>query len=569
MHLPKYRWSAETRTAWKNRQEIRAAKLSRRDLFTMGLLTSGGYLVAKSGLSVRASHDPPESPPTTPFLEPLPIPPVKQPVPSLFPAPQVSPLPGEGRTRPHQALTLYPPQKLYEVHQVEAQHSWHPQLPTQPVWGFDGIVPGPTYHARYGEPILVRNFNDLPQDHVGFGIPQVTTHLHNHHTPSESDGFACDFYPFEIGGPELFYDQHYPNILAGGDIRESLSTLWYHEHRVDFTAENVYKGLAGFFFLFNEFDTGDESTGFRLPSGDFDIPLFLADKLFDEDGVLFFDEFDFDGLVGDKFTVNGKIQPFFQVHPRKYRFRILDGGPSRFYELFLTDLNNAGQTFPFVQITNDGNLLPGPISVTSLRLGVAERADIVIDFAQFAGQSIYLENRLEQDDGRRPDDILDGGEGNLLVRFDVVLPSVPDSPPLPATFYDLPPAPRSEAVNTREFKFERRNGQWAINGEFMDCETPRATPSRGTAEIWRLRNSSGGWAHPIHIHFEEFQILTINGEPVQPGSVNQSRKDVVRLEVNTEVELFLRFRDFLGRHVMHCHNTVHEDHAMMLRFDIV
>ena len=166
----------------------------------------------------------------------------------------------------------------------------HPQLPPQPVWGFARLSdppnvawsPGPTYVAEYDQPILVRNFNDLPKNNEGFGRNQVSTHLHNGHTPSESDGFPCDWY--DSG---KFYDQHYPNVLAGfdsthppkGDINESLSTLWYHDHRVDFTAQNVYKGLAGFYLLFNEFDTGNENTGFKLPSfPDFDIPLMLADK---------------------------------------------------------------------------------------------------------------------------------------------------------------------------------------------------------------------------------------------------------------------------------------------------
>src|SRR5229473_747819 len=124
-------------------------------------------------------------------------------------------------------------------------------------------------------------------------------------------------------------------------INEALSTLWYHDHRVDFTAQNTYKGLVGFYCLFNQFDTGDETTGFHLPSfPQFDIPLAFADKVYDPTtGVLAFDLFNLDGILGDKFLVNGKIQPFFEVQPRRYRFRLLDTGPSRFYEFFLTNLN--------------------------------------------------------------------------------------------------------------------------------------------------------------------------------------------------------------------------------------
>ncbi|MBX3223906.1 MAG: multicopper oxidase domain-containing protein [Labilithrix sp.] len=578
--------------------------LGRRDLVRLGLVAgagSAGYLFSNRAFSApgRGDVDDAEvrdcllrggvgqsgrgnaqSPQTTPFVEPLPIPPVKQPVASLTPAPQVDPLPGEGRTRPHQALTRFPPKKLYEIRQREARHRFHRDLPPSTVWGFDGIVPGPTFHARYGEPILVRNFNDLPQNHRGFGIPQVSTHLHNGHTPSESDGFPTDFFPFVVGGPQRFYDQHYPNVLAGfsrqyppnGDPREAMSTLWYHDHRVDFTAPNVYKGLAGFYLLFNDKDTGDETTGFRLPSGPFDVPMMFADKLFDRDGQLFFDLFNFDGLLGDKFTVNGKIQPFFRVQPRRYRFRWLNGGPSRFYELFLTDPNDRRRAIPFTQISSDGNLLPSSITQTSVRLSVAQRADVVVDFSQFRpGTSLILENRLEQRNGRGPTgDILAAGQGDALLRFDVVQPGTPDrSLPPPYTFYEVNRPTRAEldAANVRIWEFERGNGQWQVNGEFFDGNEIRASIPEGASEIWVLRNRSGGWQHPIHIHFEELQILSRNGAPPPPNE--RGRNDVVRLGFNEEVRVFVRFRDFVGRYPMHCHNTIHEDHAMMIRFDVV
>ena len=574
----------EIEAATRNRRELIAAKLSRRELIKMGLITSAGLLVPKRGLSARWRNpragipdDNPASPLTRAFVEPLPIMPIKQAVASLNPAPTVVPniAGGEGRTRPHQALTLFPPKKLYQVVQKAAQVSMSPDLPVQTIWGFDGIIPGPTYIARYGEPILVRNVNNLPTNNGGFGLPSVTTHLHNNHTPSESDGFPCDF--FEIG---QFYDQHYPVVLAGfasdhppnGDINESLSTLWYHDHRVDFTAQNIYKGLAGFFLIFNDQDTGDETTGFHLPSGQFDIPMMLTDKVFDSNGQLFFDLFNLDGILGDKFLVNGKIQPFLHVHPRRYRFRWLDSGPSRFYQIFLTDLNNLSAHNMFWQIATDGNLMPMPVQIESARIGVAERVDVIIDFSQFAGKTIYLENRLEQQDGTGPTgDILPAGGGNLLLQIIVDLPAVADNSVDPAThpqFYSLPsttPAPRV----TRTFEFDNSNGGWTINDRFMDCNEPRFTVQQNTVEHWILINSSGGWQHPIHIHFEEFQILSINGHrPPTSPLVQTGRKDVVRLEFDTTVELFFRFRDFLGRYPMHCHNTVHEDHAMMLRWDI-
>jgi FtsP/CotA-like multicopper oxidase with cupredoxin domain len=422
---------------------------------------------------------------------------------------------------------------------------------------------------------LVRNFNDLPSvgQNGGFGLPSVTTHLHNGHTPSESDGGPCFFY--ERG---QWYDQHYPNVLAGilsthpgtGDIKEAMSTLWYHDHRIDFTAQNVYKGLAGFYLLFNQFDTGDEGTGFHLPSfPEFDIPMMFADKVLDEDGQIFFDLFNLDGIIGDTFTVNGKVQPFFRVKPRRYRLRLLDAGPSRFYEFFITDPNDLNNKNPFWVIANDGNLLPRPVQVESVRIGVAERVDVIIDFRQFAGKSVYLENRLVQIDGRGPTDIIQpAGAGNRLVRFDVDSRPARDDSADPETmrFYNLPDATEPPRI-IRTFKFDRLNGQWSINGQFANCEDRRVKIKKNSVEHWVLQNLSGDWQHPVHIHFEEHQILSRQRRPV--GPVERGRKDVVRLVENEVVNLFFRFRDFTGTYPLHCHNTVHEDHAMMLLWEIV
>lgn len=530
----------------------------------------------------------PASPPTRSFVDPLPIIKVATPVPSLNPAPTVNPntAAGESRTRPHQALTIFPPTTFYRVSQEQAQVRFSPDLPLQTLWVFnDGTgpsYPAPTYVSRYGGANLVRNFNNLPPEaqNGGFGLPSVSTHLHNGHTPSESDGFPRDF--FERGH---FYDQHYPNVLAGilsthpgtGDINEALSTLFYHDHRLDFTAQNSYKGLVGFYLLFNNFDTGDETTGFRLPSfPQFDIPLLFADKSFDpESGQLAFDLFSLDGVLGDKFLVNGKIQPFFQVKPRRYRFRLLNTGPSRFYEFFLTDLDDTSAHNTYFVIANDGNLLPRPVEVESMRIGVAERTDVIIDFRPFAGKSIYLENRLNQVNGQGPvvgsecnlPEILAAGQGNLLLRFDVEGAAAADNSADPAQmkFYDLPRVvpPRI----TRNLRFDRLNGQWSINGQFIDCDTIRFAVRQNSVENWVLENQSGDWTHPIHIHFEEHQILSRNGVR-PPLAVERSRKDVSRLQANERVQLFFRFRDFHGRYPLHCHNMIHEDHAMMGRWEI-
>jgi FtsP/CotA-like multicopper oxidase with cupredoxin domain len=628
--------------AAKNRRELIAAGLtSRRDLLKMGLLTAGGMLVAKSGLSARAgqqvqTNSPPSSgqntspgtnqncipgnqtasPPTRPFVQAVPIMPLAQRVSSLTPTPTENPNVGAGEVRaasfqaPLIDANRFPvvPGTLYNIHQRQFVKSQHPDLPMQTIWGFDDGTgtrsPGPTYQAFYGRPQLTRNINSLPsiteKNNSGFGMASVSTHLHNAHNPSESDGNPCDFY---TNGH--FCDQYYPNVLAGfnsdhepnGDINESLGTLWYHDHRVDFTSQNTYKGLLGFYCLFNQFDTGNDDTGFRLP--DFpahDIPLAFADKVYDpESGQLVFDLFNLDGILGDKFLVNGVIQPFLNVEPRRYRFRLLDTGPSRFYEYFLTDLNNLGAQNPYWLIATDGNLLPHPVQVQSVRLGPAERVDVIIDFRQFAGKTIYLENRLNQLSGQGPvavdsqvaaqnsastecslvlnanqPAILPAGAGNLLLQFRVSGTAVQDDSVDPATnptFYQLPDT-TAEARIVRTFKFDRLNGQWSINGQFMDCNTFRFAVRQNSTEQWLLTNLTGDWTHPIHIHFEEHQILSRNrAKPTVPADLG--RKDVTQVHPNERVQLFFRFRDWLGKYPMHCHNVVHEDHAMMALWHVV
>ncbi len=611
--------------AFKNRQElIKAGLMNRRSLIKLGLLSGTGYLVAKNGLSAWAygggsSTGQCASPPTTPFTMQLPIMPVKQPVPwsSLSPAPQISPrtsinpatgIAYEGRTRAHQAPPLgfpFPAPVAYQVTQKAGLVTMSSQLPQQPMWGFDGIYPGPTYVAQYGTPVLIRNVNALAGDNAGFGIPSVSTHVHNAHTPSESDGFPEDY--FETG---QYYDQYYPNALAGfnsthrpnGDIDEALSTLWYHDHRVSFTAQNVYKGLAGFYLLFNAFDTGNETTGFRLPTfPDYDIPMMFGDRCFDPaTGINVFDSFNLDGILGDKLTVNGVIQPVLHVHPRRYRLRWLNSGPSRFYQIHLTDLNNLSVNNQLWQISNDGNLLPKPVQVPAVALGVGERADVIVDFSRFAGKTLYVENRLAQTNGRGPTGtLLAAGQGKLLLKIVVDLPQVADNSVDPATlptFYALPSTSAQPRVQ-RYFDFDlTRNGEWTVNNQFFNGGSPRFTVAQNSVETWSLSNGRGGdpeWAHPIHVHFEEFQILS--GAPgLYPDSryssgnnwgggsswgggsnwgggstgTNLARKDVVRLTSRGDVKLFFRFRDWLGRYAMHCHNIIHEDHAMMIRFDI-
>lgn len=492
----------------------------------------------------------------------------------------------------HQRYEEFKPRKFYIEHLQEFLWQYHPEPPYDRgswSWGFNGITPGPTYRARYGEPILVRRFNDLPPfgtGNVRFALPSVTIHLHNAHTASESDGIPSDF--FEVGE---FYDYHYANFPAGFDDREKLTTLWYHDHRVDYTAPNVYAGLSGIHLFFDEQDSGNERDprpgAFRLPSSRYDVPMILHDVQFDKNGQVVWDfldpvpseedlgvsggTFTVNGMIGDQVTVNRIIKPFLEVEPRKYRLRIINGGPSRFYELELhADSAKKTGVPPFVVIATDGNLLPEPIEADELRLAVAQRHDVVVDFSRFApGDHIYLVNRLQMRvDGAGPTGrLLD--EGDPILRFEVIRARGGDPSRIPDRLRDLPPIDLDEVRRERVWDFDYSNGLWTINGKLFDPNRIDARVEQGSAEIWTFRSLGNSWSHPTHIHFEEFQILERNHQPLEVGDVQRSRKDDMWIGPNDEFKIFMRFRDFFGRYVMHCHNVVHEDNAMMIRWDVV
>src|SRR5713101_3325754 len=372
----------DIQNALKNRLELVKAGLTRRDLMKMGLMTGAGLLLAKGGLT-HAQTAPSSfsggcfggcnvgcSPqPRAPFIDPMPIPPQLQarPLtdPGLQPNPTICPntAAGEGRGQFNGSLIAgsdcfqffnqYPPQQ-YFVERIRANSNFRitsdTNIPAQTIWGYNlggsaasdvATFPGPTIVSHYQQPWLIRRFNELPDQsqNGGFGVPEMSTHLHNFHTAPESDGGPCrwffrgQYFDYYFTAQQAgFASDHQPN----GDVNESLSTLWYHDHRIDHTAENTYKGLEGLHLLFNQFDTGNEtdpSPAFHLPSyPQFDIPIILTDKLLDPGtGLICFDTFNFKGLIGDVQLANGIVQPFLSVSQRRYRFRVLDGGPSRFY----------------------------------------------------------------------------------------------------------------------------------------------------------------------------------------------------------------------------------------------
>jgi FtsP/CotA-like multicopper oxidase with cupredoxin domain len=569
----------------------------------------------------------------------------------------------------------------------------HPNFPVQnplSLWTFDGTFPPKLLLARYGEPILFRHYDALPVDpgaNMGFGLHTLTTHEHNGHTPAESDGYTQSFF-----FPGKYYDYNWPMVLAGndtintaatdpkagapngsggitkvpGDWRETMSTHWFHDHMLDFTAQNVFKGNAAMMNYYSSVDRGNEAindgVNLRLPSGtaldwgnrDYDVNLMVADKAWDAAGQLFFNIFNLDGFLGDQMTANLCWKPYFEVRARRYRFRILNASVSRYFRIALVrEVNGTSGEFqglpgsglsynrvPFYMIANDGNIMQHSVYFNSTSTGsfvtrrgilptqgIGERYDIIVDFAQFpAGTKLYMVNLLEHQDGQKPNreislsSILNGQYHNRSVapadqpvvssgkyqtdpcvtrflQFRVMSYSGTDQSMNPAEFVEgnhlgpngtdkkmipLPGFTSTELNNALEREFEFNNESrdsvpWTIktdgsrDGVGMDPRRLSAAPVLGAVEVWHLKNSRNDWSHPVHIHFEEGQILARGGSP-PPAWEKFARKDIYRLggegDSTDSVDLAIRFREFLGSYMEHCHNTQHEDHSMLLRWDI-
>ncbi len=451
-----------------------------------------------------------------------------------------------------------------------------------------------------------------------------------------------------------------------GDWHETMSTHWFHDHMLDRTAPNVYKGNAAMMNYYSGVDRGKE--GFRcnydapanninlcFPSGtalswgnrDYDVQLSLADKAWDTQGQLDFAPMNTDGFLGDRMTVNWLYDPYFEVRARRYRFRMLDASVSRFFKIAIVqEIDGSGgelpgqngKTYhrvPFHMIANDGNIMEHAVPFPNAQsndlpvMGVAERHDIVVDFSQFpVGTKLYMVNTLDFVDGRGPKniiplaDILDGtfapssatgawdedpGVGKFL-EFRVQPYSGTDLSMNPVDYevgkkMMIPLVKFTDAelatAKHRTFVFGRGGGistdgqstPWTIatdGGSSLNADMNRvsAAPETmgGGVEIWHIVNGGGGWAHPVHIHFEEGQIL-LRGDNVFGVDVKHlpplweigARKDVYRVgplgigtgiaDSSMIIDVAIRFREFAGTYMEHCHNTQHEDKSMLLRWD--
>lgn len=446
------------------------------------------------------------------------------------------------------------PEQYYELRAKEFIGEVIPGVRT-PLLGYDGLVPGPTFRTRSCQPIVVRQFNDLYDT-------ELSTHLHGGHNPAHSDGYP-NFYILPGQARDYFYTNTLPSTNGVADISECPSTCWYHDHAMDIAGDTCVHGLAGFYLQYDDLEL-DLIRRNVLPADQYDIPVLIQDRRFNSDGTIFYDPLDHNGYLGDVYVVNGKAFPKFHVQRRKYRFRFLNGCNARHLELRLS--SNAS----FLGLGTDSWLYPQAVVRSTLLMSPAKRADVIIDFTN-APNEVFLENILQQNDGRGPDGTLDDRKvqipGTQVLKFVVEGTPRADSATVRVGAPLRPHIPirAEEIVHTRLFEFHRRNGAWQINQKFFDEFRADACPKLGTAERWILKNGSGGWWHPVHMHLESHQIQKVNGR-VPPLS-ERFKVDTTMLGPNTEAEIFMKFRTFRGPFVFHCHNIEHEDMRMMFVFD--
>jgi spore coat protein A len=518
---------------------------------------AGPHAHAAVDPAASAAPATPPKPPLHPdalarFVDPLFVPEIQKPI--------------ESRPDPGRPAVQIP---YYRIAMRETEVRVHRDLPPTRMWSYGGTVPGPTLEVRSGQGAFIEWQNDLPGGHflpidhnicgAGSDVPDVRTivHVHGARVPPESDGYPEHWYT-----PGQSKVVHYPN-------RQDATMLWYHDHAMGIERLNHYAGMFGLYFVR---DDAEDRLG--LPKGAREVPLVLCDRLFAADGQLVYPTSGLPGapwvseINGDAHLVNGKLFPYFDVEPALYRFRMVNASNGRVYYLSLSN----GK--PLVQIGTDQGLLRAPVPLPSLPLAPAERADLLIDFSELAGETVLLKSQTLQ--------LL-----QFRVRKGAGAPK--KAAALPRALRPIARIDRKAAVKTRTMTLNEymdpktHTMLMLLNGKHWH-EPVTETPLAGTVEIWELVNLTED-THPIHLHLVRFQLLErqpfdaddyqylgkmrYTGEPAAPGPGEDGWKDTVRADPGMVTRIIVRFEGYTGRYVWHCHNLEHAANEMMRPFEVV
>jgi FtsP/CotA-like multicopper oxidase with cupredoxin domain len=485
-------------------------------------------------------------------------------------------------------------------------------------------------------------FESTPGRYLG-PVPMVT-HLHGGHNTEESDGYAEAWYlpvakniPPEFATVGSYYDTfrtkfediwHQPwepgTAVFQYENDQRPATLWFHDHVLGMTRVNVYAGPAGFYLVrggptdLPEGILPGPAPKLGDPPGTryYEIPIVVQDRSFNTDGSLFyppsrqfFDDFagpyipvsDISPIFNPEFfgntiVVNGRTWPVVQVEPRRYRFRFMNGCNSRF--VILKIVGNplaerpAEPALPFWQIGTEGGFLPAPVQLDQLLMGLAERADVIVDFAGLTpGTELYLINE-------GPDEPFGGGvAGTDFPAADpattgqvmklVVVPLTSSDTSVPPGELTLPRfTPLGPASNTRKVSLNEDDShvlegvgpREALLGTMNDDGSPNPLdwhepitehPDLYTVEVWEMYNFTED-AHPIHIHEVQFQVVDrqpFEGNARPPEAWETGDKDMV-IAYPGEITRVKALFDLPGRYVWHCHIVEHEDNEMMRPYTV-
>ena len=521
----------------------------------------------------------------------------------------------------------------YEIGAWQIQQQLHSQLPPTTVYGYGtsqatASYPGATIVARKGVPISIKWTNHLPATHLleddfdptipraqtTTGVP-IATHVHGAEVEPQSDGGPMTW--FTAGFAETGHDWTKQVLTYANN--QLPATIWYHDHAFGYTRLNVYAGLAGFYVIT---DQAHEPAG--LPSGRYDMGLAIQDRMFTTDGQLSYPD---EGetpehpkwvpeFFGNVMLVNGKIWPYLNVEPRKYRFRILDGSNARFYSLALANRVTSAPGPAFQQIATDGGYLARPVILNQpsnpasppLVMAPGERAEVVIDFSAYApGTEFILRNtaKAPYPSGASADPQTTG----QIMLFRVVPLLAPDPSVVPQTLANIPSlgSPTATRVMTLNEK-PGETGPFAayLNGMPFDAPVTER-PTLGTTEMWEVVNLTSD-THPIHLHLVQFQLLNrqklnvkkyaqafaqanpelpsdtyvpvapgpyLKGNPAAPDPNERGWKDTYRMNPGEVTRILVCFAPQDGSpafafdataapgYVWHCHILEHEENDMM------
>jgi spore coat protein A, manganese oxidase len=467
----------------------------------------------------------------------------------------------------------------YRVTIREFQAKIHRDLPPTTFWGYDGMSPGPTFEVHAGEAIAVEWVNNLPTKHLlqvdraihgaGDDVPGVRTvvHLHGGRVPPASDGN-----PEKWIVPGQSKTSSYP-------IRQDAAGLFYHDHAMGITRLNAMAGLFGHFLIRDAFEA---SLG--LPSGPYEIPLCIYDRLFHLNGQLQYPSLWAADYDANAILLNGKLFPFLAAEPRPYRFRVLNCSNGGFFTLsFAKDrLTLVPGSEPFHMIGSDQGLLPAPVALKSLMLTPGERADLVMDLSPYAGTTLYLKSanspimQIRVSASKSGAEAPRGGKPAQTIS-------------LPQNLRRIERTPETAAIKTRELTLvdymdaAGRVTHMLLNGAHYGAPVTE-TPALNSTEIWTLINLTDD-THPIHLHLVRFQILdrrrfdfeaykssgklVYTGPAIPPEAHEAGWKDTVRADVLLVTRIIVKFEGYKGRYVWHCHVLEHEDNEMMRPYEVV